>query len=262
METETEPRPPASPGKAPAITRAAAILRLLAKTDRPMGLQEIARELGLVPSTSLYVLRALVEEEFVAFDAATKRYTLAAGVLSLARQWLRRDPFHNLAQPELDRLSATFDVTALGVQISGLDHIVAVAVSQAGGNFRLSTQVGSRFPALISATGRCIAAFGHYSQDRLKARFEKLRWDNPPSFSEWLEQVEEVRRLGYAVDNGQYIAGVTVLTAPIRRGGDRPTHALVAFGLSGNLQRSGIDALAKALRQSAATIAGALEVGV
>ena len=74
--------------KAPAISRAAAVLRLLGKSASPLGLQPIARELGLVPSTCLYVLRALVAEEFVAFDPDTKRYSLEAGVLTLARHWL------------------------------------------------------------------------------------------------------------------------------------------------------------------------------
>src|SRR5580704_8779767 len=91
--------------KAPAISRAAAVLRLLGKSDRPLGVQAIARELGLVPSTCLYVLRALVAEEFVAFDPDTKRYSLEAGVLTLARQWLRRNRFNDLAQPALDRIA-------------------------------------------------------------------------------------------------------------------------------------------------------------
>ena len=51
--------------KAPAISRAAAVMRLLGKSDTPLGVQSIARELGLVPSTCLHVLRALVAEEFV-----------------------------------------------------------------------------------------------------------------------------------------------------------------------------------------------------
>ena len=116
--------------KAPAISRAAAILRLLGKSDAPLGVQSIARELGLVPSTCLHVLRALVTEEFVSFDSDTKRYSLEAGVLTLARHWLRRNRFNDLAQPLLDRMGQTFDVTMLGVQIVGLDHIIVVAVSQ------------------------------------------------------------------------------------------------------------------------------------
>src|SRR5262245_41842872 len=140
--------------KAPAISRAAAVLRLLGKSDTPLGVQSIARELGLVPSTCLYVLRALVAEEFVAFDADTKRYSLEAGVLTLARHWLRRNRFNDLAQPVLDRMSQAFEVTMLGVNIVGLDHIIVVAISQSGQNLQLSTQIGSRFPALLSATGR------------------------------------------------------------------------------------------------------------
>src|SRR3984893_9314871 len=101
--------------KAPAISRAAAVLRLLGKSDAPLGVQSIARELGLVPSTCLHVLRALVTEDFVSFDSDTKRYSLEAGVLTLARHWLRRNRFTDLAQPVLDRICEGFDVTMIGV---------------------------------------------------------------------------------------------------------------------------------------------------
>src|SRR6202453_5163986 len=107
--------------KAPAISRAAAVLRLLGKSNAPMGVQSIARELGLVPSTCLHVLRALVAEEFVCFDPETKRYSLEAGVLTLARHWLRRNRFNDLAQPVLDRISTSFGVTMLGVHVVGLE---------------------------------------------------------------------------------------------------------------------------------------------
>src|ERR1700749_3054920 len=95
----TEDNPPnraVEASKAPAISRAAAVLRMLGRSEAPLGVQAIARELGLVPSTCLYVLRALVAEELVAFEADTKRYSLDAGVLSLAQHWLRRDRFIDL----------------------------------------------------------------------------------------------------------------------------------------------------------------------
>lgn len=240
--------------KAPAISRAAAILRLLGKSDAPLGVQAIARELGLVPSTCLYVLRALVAEEFVAFDPDTKRYALEAGVLTLARQWLRRNPFNDLAQPALDRISQAFDVTMLGVQIVGLDHIIVVAVSQSGPSFQLSTQVGSRFPALISATGRCIAAFGDYPESELKARFKTLRWDEPPTFEAWKAQVELTRQQGYAADEGNYISGVTVMAAPIWKARGRPSHALVAIGIGSALRRRGLPELGEALKSAAGVL--------
>jgi DNA-binding IclR family transcriptional regulator len=244
--------------KAPAISRAAAVLRLLGKSDTPLGVQGIARELGLVPSTCLYVLRALVAEELLSFDADTKRYSLEAGVLTLARQWLRRNPFNDLAQPALDRISKKFDVTMLGVQIVGLEHMIVVAVSQSGNNFQLSTQVGSRFPALISATGRCIAAFGDHSQDELEARFKTLRWDAAPTLEQWQQQIKQTRSKGFAVDAGNYISGVTVVAAPVWRTRAKLSHALVAIGIGSALKRAGLPALQETLRDSAQTLSSQL----
>jgi DNA-binding IclR family transcriptional regulator len=239
--------------KAPAIARAAAVLRLLAKRGTPMGVQAIARELGLVPSTCLYVLRALVAEELVAFDADTKRYALDAGVLTLARSWLRRDQFNDLAQPALDRLAREFGITTLGVQLFGLDHIIVTAMSQSGQNFQLSTQVGSRFPALVSATGRCIAAFGDYPESDLRPRFEQLRWDEAPGWDDWLAQVAEARANGVAVDAGNYIAGVLVIAAPVWKAPGRPSHALVAIGVGAAL-RSELPRLKGVLKDAARSL--------
>jgi DNA-binding IclR family transcriptional regulator len=244
--------------KAPAISRAAAVLRLLGRSDAPLGLQAIGRELGLVPSTCLYVLRALVAEELVSFDPDTKRYALEAGVLTLARHWLRRNRFNDLAQPVLDHIGQAFDVTMLGVHIVGLDHIVVVAVSQSGQSLQLSTQIGSRFPALISATGRCIAAFGDHSEAELESRFSTLRWDEPPTFDEWKAQVRRTRIQGFAVDAGNYISGVTVVAAPVWKTRMKLSHALVAIGIGSALKRSGLPALQGALLAAAQTLSNQL----
>jgi DNA-binding IclR family transcriptional regulator len=244
--------------KAPAISRAAAVLRLLGKSSAPMGVQSIARELGLVPSTCLHVLRALVAEEFVYFDPDTKRYSLEAGVLTLARHWLRRNRFNDLAQPVLDRIGQAFDLTMLGVQIVGLEHIIVVAVSQSGQSLHLSTQIGSRFPALISATGRCIAAFGDHSAAELEARFKTLRWDEPPTLEDWKAQVTRTRSQGFAVDPGNYISGVTVVAAPVFRSRAKLSHALVAIAIGSALRRSGLPALQEAVVNAAQTLTSQL----
>jgi DNA-binding IclR family transcriptional regulator len=244
--------------KAPAISRAAAVLRLLGKSDVPLGVQSIARELGLVPSTCLHVLRALVAEEFVSFDLTTKLYSLEAGVLTLARHWLRRNRFTDLAQPVLDRIGQAFDVTVLGVHIVGLEHIIVVAMSQSGQNFQLSTQIGSRFPALISATGRCIAAFGDHAEAELEARFKALRWDEPPTLDEWKAQVSQTRVRGFAVDAGNYISGVTVVAAPVWKTRANLSHALVAIGIGSALKRVGLAELQDTLLSAAKALSNQL----
>jgi DNA-binding IclR family transcriptional regulator len=267
-EQSQDPKQPQPTGnaikesKAPAISRAAAILRLLGKSDTPLGLQTVARTLGLVPSTCLYVLRALVAEELVSFDPDTKRYSLEAGVLTLARHWLRRNQFTDLAQPVLDSLSQAFEVTMLGVNIVGLEHIIVVAASQSGNNLQISAQIGSRFPALISATGRCIAAFGDHPEAELKTRFKALRWDVPPTFDEWKVQVRETRTKGLAVDAGNYISGVTVVAAPVWKSPGNLSHALVGIGIGSALKRNGLPEFQSSLLSSARQLSNQLCGGI
>jgi DNA-binding IclR family transcriptional regulator len=244
--------------KVPAISRAAAVLRLLGKSDAPLGVQAVARELGVVPSTCLNVLRTLVAEQFVSFDPDTKHYTLEAGLLTLARHWLKRNRFSDLAQPVLSRISQDFNLTVAGVHIVDYDHFIVVAVSQSTSDFQLTTHVGSRFPTLISATGRCAAAFGNLSEDDLRTRFGDLTWAKAPSFDEWRAQVQQTFERGYAVDEGNHISGVTVVAAPVHATRSRLTHAIVALGLSTALQGKELTRLQRAVRSSAQILSSRL----
>ena len=110
---------------------------------------------------------------------------LDAGVLTLARSALRQDGFARLAQPEFDRVGRTISRDAIGVRVIGLQHMIVVAISRSDVAFRLQVDVGSRFPALISATGRCLAAFGNHPERDIERAFRALRWDAAPSYKSW-----------------------------------------------------------------------------
>ena len=143
----------------PAVTRAIGILRQLGKENEPVGVNQIARELGLIPSTCLHILRVLVDEGLVAFDPVSKRYSIDVGILPIARTAIQKNNFVNLVERRLTDMSLRFGVTGIATKLSDPEHMVVVALSQAPLPFRLQVDLGSRFPALISATGRCYAAF-------------------------------------------------------------------------------------------------------
>ena len=212
----------------PAVSRAIAILRLLARSPEPLGVKALADQLGLVASTCLHILRVLVAEGLVRLDPATRRYSVGNGIATLARAALARDPFPAMAQPALDQLSSRWKVTAIGVEIVALDHMLVLAISRSDAPFRLHVDVGSRFPALISATGRLVAAFGKWQPGELEQRFKKLRWSKAPGYRRWLQQVAQVRERSYSLDEGDYIAGVTLIAVPVFNGLGELSHALVA----------------------------------
>lgn len=216
----------------PAVTRAIAVLRLLGRSSTPLGVKAIAQELGIVTSTCLHILRVLVDEGLVRVDLGTKRYSLGVGMLTLARSVIERNSFPQVVQPMLDALSVRWSVTAIGVEIADIDHMVVLAISRSQAPFRLHVDVGSRFPAFISATGRLVTAYSDMATKEIERRFKALRWHRAPNFQAWLDEVEAVRRNGYSVDRGNYIAGVTVIAVPIFDERRRLTHALVTAGVS------------------------------
>jgi DNA-binding IclR family transcriptional regulator len=242
---------PATHRRVPAVTRALAILRLLGKSESGLGVNAIALELKLVPSTCLHILRVLVGEGLVALSSGDKRYRLDAGVLTLARSLLKRNGFGSLVQRELDALANSFPVTAVAVQHVNLDHIVVVAIAGSQLEGRIHVEVGGRFPALMSATGRCVAAFGGHPPDQIRAQFKKVRWDRAPSLKTWTEQVEVARKNHYSVDVDNYISGLTVIASPILDDGGRMTHAVVCVGVTKQIQKVGFTRIAEDLRSAA-----------
>ncbi len=235
----------------PAVTRAIAILRLLGRGGEALTLKAISEELGMVTSTCLHILRVLVDEGLVKVDAGSKRYSLGVGMLALARSVIESSPFPTLVQPVLDRISREANVTAIGVEIAGQDHMVVLALSRSHAPFRLHVDVGSRFPALISATGRLVAAYTDMSDAEVERRFKALRWDQAPDIGTWRKDVEQARAKGYSIDRGNYIDGVTLVAVPVLDRGGRLTHSLVAAGLASQLGAAKAQAVAKDLQEEA-----------
>ena len=239
----------------PAITRTLAILRLLGRSRAPLGVKAIALALELVPSTCLHILRALVSEQLVKVDPSTKHYSLGIGMLPLARAVLERSGFSSLAQSELDRLSGRYGVTAIGLEIIGLEHMIVVALSRAQAPVRLHVDVGSRFPALISATGRCVAAFGEHAWSEVEKRFRSLHWQNAPKYEAWRKDIESVRRKGYSIDRGNYINGVVIVAVPVPTTHRTLSHCIAAVGLVDQLDHATAVSLAQDMRTAAETVA-------
>jgi len=237
--------------KAPSISRALAALHVLGQSPTPLGVQAVARQLGVVTSSCYYLLQALAAEEMVAFDPDTKRYSLGPGVLTLAQYWYRQNRFGDLVQPHLDQISEAFDVTVVATQIFGLDHVTIIAISRSAGAFRFSAHIGTRFPALTSATGRCIAAFGGHPEREVRARFEQIKWDQPLDYETWCGQVERARERGYGVDAGNYISGMISVAAPVWDAQGQMSHAINAIGRASALEGAQLADLEEAILAAA-----------
>lgn len=222
----------------PAVSRAIAILRLLGKTKEPLNVKSIADTLDLVPSTCLHILRVLVSENLVVFDPASKRYRLGTGMLVLARSVMDTDLFSQFAQPVLDQISTKWGVTAIGVEVVDVRQMIVTALSRSDLPFRLHVDIGSRFPGLISATGRLLAAYNAIPDDILQSHFEKLRWHKPISFRTWKAELDKVKQQGFSVDEGTYMSGITLIAVPVLNTKQHVSHTLVVASIHQQLSEA------------------------
>ncbi len=235
----------------PAVTRAVAILRHLAASREARSLKSIAAALEIVPSTCLHILRALVAEKLVEVDTASKRYKLGLGLLAITREMLQSDSFGSLVQAPLDRMSVAWGVTAMGVQVIDLDRLVVRALARSSAPFSLHVDVGSRFPALISASGRLVAAHSASPWPAIEQRFKHLRWHRPVAIKTWRRDIESARKQGFSIDRGGYIDGVTLVAVPIFDQSRRLTHTIVCAGVSKQLQGARASALVHDMQSEA-----------
>src|SRR5258705_1090057 len=77
----------------PAVTRAVAILKYLARVEAPVGVVQLAGALNMIPSTCLHILRVLSGDGLGSFQPASKKKQLGGGVLALAKGFENKNGF-------------------------------------------------------------------------------------------------------------------------------------------------------------------------
>ena len=218
-EGMSKKKKPVAKRRVPAVTRAVAILRYLATENEPIGIVPLARGVGLVPSTCLHITRVLISEGFIAVAPGTKRYTLGSGILALASAFSLRNVLARVVGNKLDQLSKAHGIVFSVSEISSLREHVVVAVGTAQAGVSVTLTVGTRFPLFAGTSGRCWAAFGFDLEElqskEVRKQVEGVNWEVPPTFDTWLEQVYSTKKLGYALDVGNFIRGVTVVGVPV-----------------------------------------------
>jgi DNA-binding IclR family transcriptional regulator len=242
----------------PAVKRAVAVLFHLARKQQPASLSQIARELDIIPSSCLHILRELMSSGLVVSDAGTKTYGLGPAVLALAIQYNRNNRFVDVARPYLEEVARTFHVDVSAHESDGLGNLTVVTTTDASLDVEVRVPLGHRFPLLSGASGRCIAAFNHFSEADLKEQFQKVRWQGPISFARWREQVEKTRETGVGVDDGYYRKGLTTIAAPVLPGTGPVTRFIGALCISDQLTTTSRRQLTEALKKAASRIASDL----
>lgn len=254
---------PAQSGVAPrtgVVAQTCAILRLLSRADGPMGVNAIARELGMAPSSCFKILKSLHSERFVECEERSKAYSLGIGVASLSRRALDPTNAFALLRPNLERIAEEQSI-AIGLwRVLANRRIVLAGFCEGGTQMRIHMTLGQRLPRLIGAVGRAIAADLNLSVNDIRTEFEAMSWQAAPSFEDYLAEVEQARRDGYALDIGNFAQGVCSIATTIKDEAGEVHFGVTGIMFNGQHDEAAIENIGRAL--ASFSKAAALRLGL
>ncbi|WP_237061397.1 IclR family transcriptional regulator [Loktanella sp. M215] len=234
----------------PAVENAIKLLRRIAMASEPEGVAAMARATGLNGSTTFNILKTLANEGFVTFDEKDKTYRIGMGVLEIVGSILGANP-NDLIRPLLNALATEHSVLIALWQITECDRIVLIDSVAPHKTVHAKLETGSRLPAMIGAVGRCYAALTGVTRGHAQAAYDRLKWQSPPGFEAYWEDIETARVTGFAFDFGNLFIGLNIAAAVVCDADGRPRLGLSAISIAGQTSAEAMQDIATALHKAA-----------
>ncbi|BBO81467.1 IclR family transcriptional regulator [Desulfosarcina ovata subsp. sediminis] len=236
--------------RVPAVEKCFAILELLTKTEKPLGISDISRQLTLNKSTVFNMVYTLIELDVLEglddgkFGLGTRFYVLgnASG---------RRSELIQVARPFLEKINRETKLSAfLGIR-SELRAVLIDKVDSAH-DIKISSEIGMQMPVLAGAGIKAMLSL--LSDEKVDALLDgiTLKKYTPRAISDkrlYKAEIEKVREEGLAFDREEYIEGMVAVGVPIRCKGRKIEAAIWAVGLKQQVSKEAVPNLNPLLKQ-------------
>jgi IclR family transcriptional regulator, pca regulon regulatory protein len=196
------------------LERGLLVVRALSSPE-PQALSDVARTTGLSRAAARRFLLTLEQLGYV--RQARGRFALTPRVLELGYAYLSSLTLPEVAQPHLERLVGEVQESSSVSLLDG-DDVVYVARVATRRIMSVTISVGTRFPAYATSMGRVLLAAlpdDEVDAKLSRADLRKLTARTIISAEDLHDEIERVRRQGYAIVDEELEAGLRSIAAPI-----------------------------------------------
>lgn len=205
---------PKEPSFITILGRAFTIMEELLKSDKPLGVSELARLTGIPKANTFRIMKTL--EELKAVSPKEDGYILGSKMIELGAGAKHNDEFMLVAKPYLQKLSKTCEETVnLGIMFQ--DYVLFIHTELAEQR-SLVASLPPVTPLYCCSVGKIFLAYQtnkeleHY----FKVHHPIKRTINTRTTKEaLLQESEKIRRDGIAHDHEEYDYGLSCIAAPI-----------------------------------------------
>jgi DNA-binding IclR family transcriptional regulator len=235
--------------RVPAIDKCFAILELLAKAKKPLGISDISRRLELNKSTVFNIVHTLIDLNTLENNSNGK-LVFGTRFYVLGNSAGRRSEIIQIARPYLESINRETKLSAfLGIR-SDFRTILIDKVDSAH-EIKISSEIGMQMPMLAGAGIKAMLsqlADAQIDQILSQCKLEKFTPNSMVEKEVYKKDILRVREEGIAYDLEEYIEGMVAFAVPIKTSSRNLQAAIWTVGLTSQVHEASIPELTKFLK--------------
>ena len=203
------------------IQKCLRVIDLLSRHPNGLKLTEMSRNLDLHPSSLHHMLGTMVPFDYIVQDPDTKKYALGFRFLEISRRLLDNMDIRKVARKHLQELQQESREAAHLAILRGCKVVYIDKIGNPEG-LSLATYIGFATDPHAASGGKVLLA--DLPAAKVKALYagkilQKYGRKTITDIDHLLQELEKVRKQGYALDDEEYYEGARCVAAPVRAGG-------------------------------------------
>jgi IclR family KDG regulon transcriptional repressor len=206
--------------KLASLDKSLKLIDVLSKNPRGLSLAQLSETLNYPKSTIHHILSTLLPYDYVSQDLETKKYSLGFKFLSIGKVILDNLDVRRIAYNHLRELQDRCKETVhLAILTNG--KVIYIDKIDKNDGLSLATHIGFRTDPHAAAGGKVLLSELSRKEimDIYRGKPLKSYGKNTiTSISQLFEELEKIKKQGYAIDDEEYYEGIRCVAAPIRAG--------------------------------------------
>jgi DNA-binding IclR family transcriptional regulator len=243
------------------ISKVLRIFEALSASPAGLQLREIAEQAAINKSTAYRFLAHLESEKYL-FRDDSGAYLVGPRLVRLGSGSTYQMTMRKISRPVLQDLrNKTGETVNLGI-LDGQD-VFYVDVVQSRHPFRMASRIGTLRPVYCTAMGKTLLAFLSAQEEQhvlASLRFERFTSHTITKIEHFKEELAEVRRRGYGLDDEEATPGARCVAAPVLLEDEKVVASVSVAGPTIRIATHRISFFAEAVRAAAQTISARLRL--
>lgn len=199
------------------VLKALDILEVLDK-KREMGISEISEILQWDKSTVHRLISTLKQKGYVVQNPSNQKYSNSFKLFEMGNNVVERLGLRRQAQPFLEKLAVLTQET-VNLAIMDGNHIIYIDKIESQATIKVDLNIGKKLPIYCTGLGKAMLAYKSKEEVKTllgKEAFVKYTKNTIEDLQGLFQQLEQIRKQGYCIDEEEYVEGLQCVAAPVK----------------------------------------------